>query len=139
MRRSGLVRIARNRVGRVPFETTLLCERQTWGSFPLQMADQPRRAMRGLASPSPNRNHRRRSVGGLGGRGLAIRPSAALAFRMREPSRIPTAAAVGPRDDLKQMPVGILEIDTTSTVVVIDLVRLGLSGIGPVSELLVAD
>src|SRR3546814_20670852 len=54
-------------------------------------------------------------------------------------SRTPAAAAVGPGDDLEEMPVRILEIEAAAAVVAIDLSRLRLPGIGPVGKLPVAD
>src|SRR3546814_20031502 len=53
-------------------------------------------------------------------------------------SRTPAAAAVGPGDDLEEMPVRILEIEAAAAVVAIDLSRLRLPGIGPVGKLPVA-
>ena len=46
--------------------------------------------------------------------------------------RIPAAAAVRTRDYLEQMPVDILEIETTSAIVAVDLPRPLLAGISPV-------
>jgi hypothetical protein len=49
-------------------------------------------------------------------------------------SWIPAAAALRASDDFQEVPVGILEIETTPTVVIIDLTRLCLRRIGPVGK-----
>jgi hypothetical protein len=54
-------------------------------------------------------------------------------------SGVPAAAAIRSRDDLQKVPVGVLEVDTTSPVVAIDFIGLGLPGISPVGELPVTD
>src|SRR5215510_6925229 len=58
------------------------------------------------------------------GGGLALHPHA--------PSRIPAAAAVGPRDHLKQVAVDLFEVDAAPAVMVVDLALLRLAGVGPV-------
>src|SRR5262249_24813587 len=52
----------------------------------------------------------------------------------RRCSRIPTAAAIGPRDNLEQMTIWILEVDAASTVMVVNLACLGARGIAPIWE-----
>ena len=54
-------------------------------------------------------------------------------------SWVPAAAAIRSRDDLQKVAFGVLEVDTTSPVVAIDFVGLGLPGISLVGELPVTD
>src|SRR5215472_14562820 len=49
------------------------------------------------------------------------------------------AAAVGPGDDLQQMAVRVLEVQSAAAVPVVDHPRTGLARIGPVRKVLVAD
>ena len=49
--------------------------------------------------------------------------------------RIPSAAAVRAGDDFEEVTVGVLEVDTASAVVVIDLARLLPPGIGPAGKI----
>ena len=96
-------------------------------------------------SESENRASRR--VGAradrIGWMGLAVLNSAtqpaAGPCPGRNSSRVPAAAAIRSRDDLQKVPVGVLEVDTTSPVVAINFIGLGLSGISPVGELPVTD
>jgi hypothetical protein len=57
----------------------------------------------------------------------------------RPSSWVPAAAAIRSRDDLQKVAFGVLEVDTTSPVVAIDFIGLGLPGISPVGELPVTD
>jgi hypothetical protein len=52
---------------------------------------------------------------------------------------IPAAAAVGASDDLKEMAIGILEINAAPAIVMIDLALLRSRGIGPIGERPFAD
>jgi len=56
-----------------------------------------------------------------------------------EPAWPLAAAAVGPGDDLQQVAVGVFEVHAAAAVAVVDRPALGLAGIGPVGQLLVAD
>src|SRR4051812_33263303 len=54
-------------------------------------------------------------------------------------SWIPSAAAVRAGDDFKKVTIRILEVDTASAVVVIDLTSLAPAGIGPVGKFSIPD
>src|SRR5262245_43313753 len=55
----------------------------------------------------------------------------------REPSRLPATATVRPRDELQQVAARVLKIDAASAVVTVDLICLGLRGVGPMRQALV--
>jgi hypothetical protein len=57
----------------------------------------------------------------------------------RQRSRIPAAATVRPGNDLKEVTVGILEINAAPAIMMIDLARLRLPRVGPIGKLSFAD
>ena len=69
-----------------------------------------------------------RSAGGSGG------PAAP-----QKASRILAAAAVRPGDDLKQVAVGVLEIEAAPTIMVVNLALPCLSGVSPIGKVPFAD
>src|SRR5262245_48849971 len=92
---------------------------------PPSVNDMASKAMKNAALPANDRC------------GESIGSHATSLTRARRASGFPAAAAVGPRDDFQQVAARVLEIDTAPTVVTVDLPRLGLRRIGPVSEALI--
>lgn len=59
--------------------------------------------------------------------------------KIRGPSCSVTTASVGARNDFQEMAIGILEIDSTTTIVVVDFAWLHLPGVGPIGETFMAN
>src|SRR5207253_10438304 len=72
-------------------------------------------------------------AGGLR-RGVPPRPGPPSLILAVPSTGFRTAAAVGAGDDLEEMTVGVAEVDPTAPVVVIDLARPHLAGVGPVVQ-----
>src|SRR5437667_6933391 len=90
----------------------------------------PGRAGRFTRASDGGRRARWRS----GGNERKGEPGGSSGVYRRQPSRIPSAAAVRASDDLKEVTVEILEVDAASAVVVIDLTWLLPRWIGPVGK-----
>ena len=59
--------------------------------------------------------------------------------KIRGPSYSFTTASVGARNDFQEMAIGILEIDSTTAIVVVNFAWLHLAGVGPIRETFVAN